>query len=76
VFVDADKAGYPRYLDWAEANLRIGGTLVADNVFRMPRGRDHGEEVHAFNVRLARSGRWRATLLPLEDGLAVAVRIA
>jgi predicted O-methyltransferase YrrM len=49
---------------------------VADNVFRKPRGRAHADEVHAFNERLARSGRWRATLLPVEDGLAVAVRIA
>lgn len=31
VFIDADKGAYNDYLDWAEANLRAGGLLVADN---------------------------------------------
>ena len=75
VFLDADKASYPDYLTWAERHLRPGGTLLADNVFRKPRGREMADVMHAFNERLARSGLWRATLLPLEDGLAVAVRV-
>ena len=29
VFVDADKTGYPDYLAWAEAHLRVGGILLA-----------------------------------------------
>ena len=33
VFIDADKAGYLDYLNWAEKNLKIGGILVADNTF-------------------------------------------
>ena len=33
VFVDADKAGYPGYLVWAEDHLRTGGVLLADNAF-------------------------------------------
>lgn len=76
VFLDADKASYPDYLAWAERHLRIGGTLLADNVFRKPRGREMADVIHAFNERLASSGRWRTTFLPLEDGLAVAVRVA
>lgn len=76
VFLDADKEGYPDYLVWAEHHLRVGGTLVADNVFRKPRGLEAGEVIHAFNERLARSARWRTTFLPIEDGLAVAVRLA
>ncbi len=77
VFIDADKASYPHYLAWAETHLRVGGLLLADNVFRKPRGREAGDAVHAFNARLAEAdGPWRATLLPLEDGLAVAVRVA
>jgi caffeoyl-CoA O-methyltransferase len=75
VFLDADKASYPDYLTWAERHVRPGGTLLADNVFRKPRGREMADVIHAFNERLARSGRWRTTLLPLEDGLAVAVRL-
>jgi caffeoyl-CoA O-methyltransferase len=75
VFIDADKGAYPDYLAWSEQHLRIGGTLLADNVFRKPRGRPAAEPVHRFNERLATSDRWRTTLLPIEDGLALAVRI-
>ena len=32
-FIDADKAGYVDYLNWAETHLKIGGLLVADNAF-------------------------------------------
>ena len=71
---DADKERYPQYLAWVEQNLRVGGLLLADNVFRTPREREGAAEIHAFNTHLADSGRWRATLLPVEDGLAVAVR--
>jgi caffeoyl-CoA O-methyltransferase len=31
VFIDADKANYPHYLDWAEENIRPGGLIVGDN---------------------------------------------
>jgi len=75
VFLDADKAGYVDYLAWAERNLRVGGTLLADNVFRKPRGRPAADVVHAFNERLVGSGAWRPTFLPMEDGLAFAVRV-
>lgn len=76
IFLDADKAGYVDYLAWAERNVRVGGTLLADNVFRKPRGRPAADAVHAFNTRLVGTGLWRATFLPLEDGLAFAVRTA
>lgn len=31
VFIDADKINYGHYLDWAEAHLKPGGLLIADN---------------------------------------------
>jgi predicted O-methyltransferase YrrM len=34
VFIDADKAGYPVYLDWALRLTRPGSLVVADNVVR------------------------------------------
>lgn len=34
VFIDADKGGYPNYLDWALKLTRVGGLIVADNVVR------------------------------------------
>jgi predicted O-methyltransferase YrrM len=81
VFVDADKAAYPAYLAWAADHLRLGGTLVADNVFRraafpLPDDSEAAATgIRAFNEALARGDRFRATLLPLEDGFAVGVRI-
>jgi caffeoyl-CoA O-methyltransferase len=35
VFIDADKESYPFYLDWAIANLRIGGLVAAHNALRV-----------------------------------------
>jgi predicted O-methyltransferase YrrM len=34
VFIDADKGGYPDYLDWSLRLTRPGGLIVADNVVR------------------------------------------
>jgi predicted O-methyltransferase YrrM len=34
VFIDADKANYPQYLDWAIRLSRPGSLIVADNVIR------------------------------------------
>ncbi len=81
VFVDADKGAYPAYLDWAAEHLRIGGVVLGDNVFRRAAFTLDGEDPHlsagirAFNEALARGGRFRSTLLPLEDGLAVGVKV-
>ena len=82
VFVDADKAGYPAYLEWAATHLRAGGAVGADNVFRraaFPLADDDpraAEGIRRFNEALARSGRFRATMLPLEDGFAVGVKVS
>lgn len=81
VFIDADKRGYPDYLAWAERNVRRGGAVIADNVFRraaFPLERDDpadADGIRRFNATLARSPAWRTTFLPLEDGFALAVRV-
>ncbi len=81
VFIDADKASYPAYLDWTARNLRLGGVVAADNVFRRaayPVDNDipgATEGIRTFNERLADSGLFRVTMLPLEDGLAFGVRV-
>lgn len=33
IFIDGNKAAYGDYLAWAEANVRAGGLIIADNVF-------------------------------------------
>jgi caffeoyl-CoA O-methyltransferase len=84
VFIDADKTGYPGYLAWAEEHLRVGGLLLADNTFGF--GHVHEERpatespeamaaLRAFSERLARGGRFRATMLPTAEGLSLGVKV-
>jgi len=81
VFIDADKIGYPDYLRWSTANLRRGGLILADNVFRAAFGADANwsqESVDAldlFNRELATGGEFVATFLPTVEGLAMGVKI-
>jgi len=82
-FIDADKTGYPAYLAWAEKNLKIGGVVIGDNAFgfggvvRDVPGTDREGvlAIRKFNEELARSGRFRATMIPTSEGLAVGVRV-
>jgi caffeoyl-CoA O-methyltransferase len=83
VFIDADKEGYPAYLDWATDNLRPGGIVLLDNAFlfgnlpEAPTG-DRAAQIRAMqsvHEMLARSGRFRATVLPTGEGLAFGVRL-
>jgi caffeoyl-CoA O-methyltransferase len=82
-FIDAEKEGYPDYLRWAADNLRVGGVAMLDNAFLFghlsepPRGERGGairamQETHEL---LARSGRFRSTVLPTGEGLAVGVKL-
>ncbi|HEV8325418.1 MAG TPA: O-methyltransferase [Myxococcota bacterium] len=82
-FIDADKVSYPAYLAWAERTLRSGGLCIADNAFLFGEVIDepHGERapviraMQDFHERLAHGGRFRATLLPTGEGLAVGVKV-
>jgi caffeoyl-CoA O-methyltransferase len=83
VFIDADKEGYPRYLDWAAQNLRPGGIVLLDNAFlfgHLPEN-PAGERaaairaMRAVHEALARGGKFRGTPLPTGEGLALGVRI-
>jgi caffeoyl-CoA O-methyltransferase len=79
VFIDADKAGYPAYLAWAAHHLRVGGVVLGDNAFAFGdiadgRGAD-ATAMREFNEELARGGRFRSTLLPTGEGLALGVKL-
>jgi caffeoyl-CoA O-methyltransferase len=84
VFIDADKTGYPTYLTWAEEHLRVGGVVLLDNAFGWggvadPSAAKHPEPVRALAEcaeRLGKAdGRWRATMIPTEEGLAFGVKV-
>jgi len=83
VFIDADKPGYPEYLDGAIAVSRPGGLIVADNVVRggaitdasSPDPRVQG--IRTFLERLASDPRVAAVVVPMAgskgyDGFALA----
>ena len=79
VFLDADKERYPVYLEEAARLLRPGGLLLADNAFWSGRvlDPDSGEvaaQLNRFNHLLAKDPRFEATILPVGDGLMLAVR--
>jgi caffeoyl-CoA O-methyltransferase len=85
VFIDADKTGYPDYLKWAAENLRVGGIVLGDNTFAWgmiadERAEDPSDQptvtaLRAFNDSIANGGRFKATMLPTNEGLTLGVKI-
>jgi len=83
VFIDADKGGYPSYLAWAEEHLRVGGIVLADNAFAFGQIHRAGaaardpevKSLRLFAERLASGGRFRSTLIPTGEGLALGVKV-
>jgi predicted O-methyltransferase YrrM len=84
IFIDADKATYPEYLQWSLKLSRPGTLIVADNVVRDgqvidPENPDPNiQGVRRFTDLLAREPRLRATVLQTVagkgyDGFAIAV---
>jgi predicted O-methyltransferase YrrM len=79
VFADIDKEEYPRVVELAHARLRSGGLLIVDNALWFGRVNDADpdaatEGVLAFNDALARHDGFLQTIVPLRDGVAVALR--
>jgi predicted O-methyltransferase YrrM len=79
IFLDADKEPLPTYFEWALRLLRPGGLLIADNALWGGRVLDLEIEdegtrgVREFNRRLSSDERVLGTIVPVGDGLAVAV---
>ena len=79
-FIDADKIGYPEYLSLVVPRMNDGGIIVADNTLRHGRVVDPTEEgesekaIRAFNRAAADDDRLDTQVLPLFDGLTIAVK--
>ena len=78
-FLDADKRNYPAYYERLLLLLRPGGLLVADNVLWDGHVLDttldpQGVGIQRFNAQLAEDPRVRVSMLPLGDGLTLAVK--
>lgn len=77
IFIDADKANYPAYLEHALVLLRPGGVLLFDNTLWSGRVLEQGSQstdtraIQALNRKLKVDARIDLSLLPVGDGLTL-----
>lgn len=79
IFNDVDKEDYPRVLRLIAPRLRKGGLFITDNVLWSGRVADKNPDARTkaileFNRKLYDSLDFYTTLLPIRDGLAVALK--
>lgn len=81
-FIDADKTGYDAYYERTLQLLRPGGLVILDNMLRGGRVADpaiHDEDtraIHLLNEKLHHDTRIALSLLPVADGLTLALKRA
>ncbi len=79
VFIDADKENYPAYLEWCASHVRSGGLIIGDNAFKSGSVLDSGTSdpgvrgIREFNRRLAADPRFTSIVVPMRDGVAIAI---
>ncbi|HET6350210.1 MAG TPA: class I SAM-dependent methyltransferase [Candidatus Krumholzibacteria bacterium] len=78
VFIDADKPNYIRYWEAVLPLVRAGGVVVADNVLWSGRVLEPKEKsdhaLAAFNMHVNRDDRVEHVMLPIRDGVTIAVK--
>ncbi len=79
IFNDIDKEQYPEAFDLALPRLRKGGLFITDNVLWS--GRMLEDDIHEstagvieFNRKLFESDKLFSTIIPIRDGLGIAVK--
>lgn len=80
IFNDVDKEGYPDVLDAVPARLRQGGLFITDNTLwhariLNPEQDETTQAVDTFNRRLFAHPAFSAGMIPLRDGMSVAIRL-
>jgi predicted O-methyltransferase YrrM len=80
-FIDADKENYWGYFECALKLLRVGGLIAIDNTLwgGQPADRNNNEPstraIRAFNQRLFKDSRVRISLVPIGDGMTLALKL-
>ena len=79
IFNDVDKDDYPRVLRLVAPRLRKGGLFITDNVLWSGHVADKNPDattkaILEFNRKLYDSKEFYTTILPIRDGLAVALK--
>ncbi len=76
-FIDADKSGYETYYEACLKLVRKGGAILADNVLWSGAVLDPKENsdiaICAFNEKLKNDSRVDLVMLPIRDGITVAI---
>jgi predicted O-methyltransferase YrrM len=85
VFCDIDKGDYPRAWETARGRIRVGGLYLCDNtlgfgagnVLQHPDGRAGAwlDAIRAHDRAVASDPDYLATILPIRDGVLVALRL-
>ncbi len=79
-FIDADKTGYDAYYERCLRLLRPGGLITIDNVLRGGRVADNNETdeadtaIRELNAKIHRDERVNISLVPIGDGLTLALK--
>lgn len=80
VFIDADKRNYDAYYEKSLVLVRAGGVLAIDNVLWYGRVADptvtdqRTHQIRALNQKLGKDERIDLSLVPIGDGLTLAVK--
>jgi caffeoyl-CoA O-methyltransferase len=80
IFNDIDKEGYPDSLGVIEEKLRPGGVLITDNLLWSAKIFDASDTssatqgIREFTRRVFSGEKWSASIVPIRDGLLVAVK--
>lgn len=80
IFNDIDKKGYPESLPVITEKLRPGGVLIIDNMLwhgKIFDDADQSEDtagIREFTRRITTDANWIASLVPIRDGLIVAMK--
>jgi caffeoyl-CoA O-methyltransferase len=80
IFNDIDKEDYPRALELAIPRLKSGGLFINDNVLWSGRIFDQNPApstmaILEFNRMLFKSKKLLSSIIPIRDGLAIAVKL-
>jgi caffeoyl-CoA O-methyltransferase len=83
IFIDADKPGYPRYLDLSLRLARPGTVVLADNLIRdgdvieEGAGDESARAARVFNAQLAADSRLESIIIPVlgkkVDGMSISI---
>jgi len=79
-FIDADKINYQAYFEACLQLIRPGGLIMVDNVLwggsviDMANREESTEAIRAFNQRLSTDSRVEINMLPIADGITLALK--